>query len=1205
MRKLMRTMTIAAAMLSLSVAANGQNEDDNPKAGLHSVATTNLGATAKGSGAPWNKNWPAINALLPGHGRPFGALFGAPMTGALLEIRTVVPVDIKGIELFPLKYRGTRQISEAEIYVEGKLIKTVELPHAPGEGHFFPLDARGQNIGVKVTGEHPLEDLGDGKKGAPWGGWNRIRIYSSTDVAAMMAQPEAYAMPVNANNIAPTSGAIATGNVEVYGQPRVATEHPKTIWDQVDIDHYKQMLKTSPRLRKELEALKRAMDERLTKPLGIPQPRKNDKGEWVHISDREVGTAHTNLALDIANLGTVYVLTGEAKYADFAKQLLLAYADAYPNYGVGARPGFNHDPSKVFDQRLGDAIWLIQVARGYDLIYNSPMTDDERRHIEDDLIKASGQFIAANRAMVQAPTNWSAIGTTAVLIAGVATDDEDLIKTAMFGRNKGKSENEWWNGNPNPKPQGVELHFSERSIGADGLWTEGAMGYQFMALQALIADAEILWHRGIDLYRYRDAALKRLFDSPLEYSYPDLRTPAINDSGHGSIVGREAYLYEFGYKRYRDPKYLLILKQTGMHLGAAFQQFPVSILYDQDLDAETEPVEWSSVNFFDVGYGILRNTTPRGTVSLLMDYGQSGSHDHPDKLNIDVWGFGNRLMPDPGSVWYEQPLYRNWYSTSVAHNTLIVDELNQRRGGVVDPDQLIYGPAETMGIQRARLDTAYAGVTMDRAVFVTPQYTADLFGAFARVPRKMDLAWHPIGELQSIDVDLSDFAFNEPMERGYNELAETRAGQTSGSYTAQIDNKTTPLRLVAAGGHDTQVIVGKGHLGMSRPPAILQRRMADKTIYGNALDYSGAGAVKHVAQAGSLADGYGLLEITTDDGVDLAFASYRPDVYAAGDLETDAQQAFVQRKADKVVAAYLGGGTMLNVDDVQLQRSAPGLAYIEQAETGAFIVGNPSPEKAAFTLTHLAIKGMKAYRLDQAGKRVGDLSTDEAAHALTFSMEAASRVEFAPAGVVSVYEHRAEMLRKRLAEQEAEIAAMENAIKERAAKRQADAKNYNVPSDTLAITQAEDMSDQGGGKVNLTDRKRNIIGQAFSGWNNVGHYLEYTFDVPAEGYYNLALIYCSEMENGQRNLEVNGKIVDPDILLTFPATGGWANSSDDWRLFVVQNEVVERPLLIKLNKGKNVIRMTNTNGKGVNLDYLAIVSPDVKVTREMLIKKQQ
>ena len=1022
-------LRLLSAGLVLAMATSLLAQSGDPKAGLHSVGLTTLGATAKGSGAPWNKDWPAQNALLPGHGRPLGAMFGAPMTGARLDIRLVVPVDIKGIEVFPLNYNGTRQISEIEIHVEGEKIQTVAVPHALGKGHFFPLDAKGQNVSIVVTGEHPLENLGEGKKAPNWGGWNRIRVYSSTDVEAMMADVENYKVELNPAFIAPTSGTIAAGATKVHGKPRVATAHPKTMWDAEDIAHFKAMLKTSKELQVQYEGLKAAMDERLTQPLGIPQPRQNEKGEWVHISDREVGATHNNLSLDIANLGIVYALSDEDKYAEFAKQLLLAYADAYPKYGVGARPGFNHDPSKVFDQRLGDATWLIPLVRGYDLIYNyAGITEGERRKIEDDLIRASATFIAANRAQYSGATNWSAIGTTAILIAGRATDDQELIDRAIWGANKGKKQGKWWDGEAEQNPSGIELHFSAKAIEPDGMWTEGAMGYQFMALQALIADAEIFWRMGIDLYSYRDGALKRLFDSPLEYVYPDTKTPALHDSGHGSILGRESYLYEYAYQRYSDPKYLLILQQTGKHLAASFQQFPVSVLYDLDVNAAAEPVEWKSVNFFGVGFGILRTTTPRGTVSLLMDYGPDGSHGHPDKLNIDLWAYGERLIPDPGSIWYEQPLYRNWYYTTLAHNTLIVDELSQRRDKA---DQLVYGPAETFAMQRARTNLVYSGVMMDRSVFITPHYMADIFGAFSRLPRTMDLAWHPVGELSDVSLDLAPFEFKKPMEAGYSELANVRAAKTDGEYRLVVDNKATPIRLIAAGGPETQVIVGDGHLGLQRPPTILQRRITNDSIWGNAVDYHDSSYVKSVKQSGSLEQGYGLLEVATVDGVDLCYAAYRPGQMEAGGLSTDAQQVFVMRSGNKVHALYLGGGTTAAIDGVVLKLAEPGLAYVEQVDNGAYLVGNPSEKDAVVTFAMPALAGMEAWLLDKQGKRqqpVGLKSSE--AGVFSVAIPAASRIEFAASGQPSVHEHRAEMLRKRMAEQKAAVEAEENAARQ-------------------------------------------------------------------------------------------------------------------------------------------------------------------------------
>ena len=78
---------------------------------------------------------------------------------------------------------------------------------------------------------------------------------------------------------------------------------------------------------------------------------------------------------------------------------------------------------------------------------------------------------------------------------------------------------------------------------------------------------------------------------------------------------------------------------------------------------------------------------------------------------------------------------------------------------------------------------------------------------------------------------------------------------------------------------------------------------------------------------------------------------------------------------------------------------------------------------------------------------------------------------------------------------------------------------------------------------------------------------------------------------------------EPFAPLVLSATGGYANTSDDWRLGTALNPVSGKPLLLKLKQGANTIRLTNSNGRAANLNYLAITSPDVAVTRELLAAK--
>ena len=431
---------------------------------------------------------------------------------------------------------------------------------------------------------------------------------------------------------------------------------------------------------------------------------------------------------------------------------------------------------------------------------------------------------------------------------------------------------------------------------------------------------------------------------------------------------------------------------------------------------------------------------------------------------------------------------------------------------------------------------------------------------------------------------------------------------TDKPWTAAVTRDGNVARFIAAGGTETEVIVGDGHLGLERPPTILQRRITNSTVYGNAVDISGTegGYVKSAECEGSVKDGYGLLKIETARGTDLCFASYRPGSHKVGDLVTDAQQAFVMRDGDNVRAMYLGGGTMLQVGKALIGRDKPGLAYLEKAETGAYILGNPSPTECKVTVDFAPLNTMRTYQLDHKGRRVKQVNlASDAAGSYQLSMAPVSRVEFAPADVASVFEHRQAMLLKRQAEQEAAMKKAENEARVRTAAREKAAEANPVPANTIVIVQAEDFTGQGGGEVNVSDTKRAIIGKALLGWDAIGHWLDYTVEVPAEGYYNLTLCYCTELALCERQLGVNGEVQEPFAPLVFPSTGGWANGSDDWRLYTAPNPVAKHPLLIKLRQGKNVIRVTNLNGRGVNLDYLVVHSPDAKIDRASLNKQMK
>jgi len=240
-----------------------------------------------------------------------------------------------------------------------------------------------------------------------------LTLLSATPLVAQDAKPsagqpvaakpiEGYEPMVSAANLAPTAAiADPTAKVNVVGQPRATQGHPCTLWDSEDIDHYKKMLETSKELQGQVSALKAAMDKRITEPLGVPEPKLGPDGKKLFLGDQppfnvpgseSYPKRNSNLSHDIRALGMLYALTGEAKYGDYCKQILLAYATAFPNYGYSPKSGWPSFHSaidgRLQNQFLEDAGWLIGVGFGYDLIYNLPSwTPQERAMVHDNLFK--------------------------------------------------------------------------------------------------------------------------------------------------------------------------------------------------------------------------------------------------------------------------------------------------------------------------------------------------------------------------------------------------------------------------------------------------------------------------------------------------------------------------------------------------------------------------------------------------------------------------------------------------------------------------------------------------------------------------------------------------------------------------------------------------------------------------------------------------
>ena len=875
-------------------------------------------------------------------------------------------------------------------------------------------------------------------------------------------------------NIASTVATAPHERLFVFGQPRITKGHPSTIWDVEDVDHYREMLRSNRELQLFFADLKARMDDRLEKPIDIPQPRENSEGDWMfpgdYFPDFPGFPGEDSLtkfrryffrdAEAISDLGILYALGGDVRYAEYAKALLLGYANA-PRYGA-PKTLYYRSNQGMTGQLLDEALLLDKLAFGYDLIYNTPSwTNEQRSRVHDELLQPLASEMLYPSAPEIDPTgsfsrqanNRGAIGATSVLLAGYATDDPELVNAALYGiRTSLKKPNavglrqfpppkDWIAANAADPSNGLlTVHFASPCI-SDGMWVEGSPSYAFYVLGSMIDAAEAAWHHGLDLYRYNNGIFKYMFDFPLLFAYPDMTTPGENDASRSSMLkGFVPTMYEYAYRRYKDPNYLAVINNPEekhylntianspskppkigydrRHLGLSHVgSVPPSLLFDLDPNTETPVRKTPNVNYPGVGFGILRtrSSDQHDVQNLILSYGPSASH-HPDKLHIDLYAFDDVLMPSPG-VQYPYAgnlLIDKWYHTTLSHNTVTVDEKSQAvhphsdKLADVHADQITYAPAETFGMQRAWTDSAYPGIIMDRAVFLSREYLADLFGVFSETEHKYDLAWHIRGAAVA-DLAFEPKAFPNSAP-GYNALVDVlHAEPTDKAWSVSLSHEGHTARLLQAAGAATQAFIGKGGVYVdfssgardARPTAttIIERRENMRTtIFGNALDVSDSknGFVKSVIEYTGVDYSYALLKITTQIGTDFCFSSYASGEHDIQDLHTDAIQAFVRMNGVNPQALYLGGGTELAIKGAFIRRDQPGLAYLERDASGEYTLANPSPTPANITLLFPALSGFDAYVIDRWDRREGAANiTKHPNNVISVHLDAETKIKFA------------------------------------------------------------------------------------------------------------------------------------------------------------------------------------------------------------------
>jgi len=602
----------------------------------------------------------------------------------------------------------------------------------------------------------------------------------------------------------------------------------------------RQELKAAERAKVTLDSLLAGCNGWLEKKIEHPDP--NTPSQMRDRSDPQA-KAHSLLSKMAGWLGWAYQLTDNERYAQKAREILVGYARLYPDGYKEHRGVHPSDTSKVMAQRLSEAMWLLPLIQSYDMIHSSScLSADDRRLIESDLIRHAVTFINSKRSAAEEISlrdkrnpnwrtsdpepipgpvgNWSNFYNAAYIQAGIVLGDQEWIDIGLA----------------NTRTMIVQ------GIGDDGMWKEGAIGYQLFARHALVACMEPLARKGHDLYGYKGCRVKNLWDSPLKYAYPDGTAPGIHDSGRVSVGGDwTAMAYDYAYLRYQDPNYGGIVNDAHRQVFQSEGCYFPTLIY-QPLPKK-EIAALGSVIFETLGYAVLRGADggnpPAAATFLLMDYGpHGGGHGHPDKLNLILFADGDELAGEPKPYRYEDSRHAEWTRPTIAHWTVSVD---QREQAPTTGKLLAFYDAGAVKVMRGVSTAAYAGVGLDRTVVQMPGYIADIYRCWSNATRTYDYPLCFRGALDALDrADAAKLKpLGPPASRGYKHIAAREPIQTdqpwTGTWRREVSdtNPANLVKVILLGAPKTAIHIGQN---VDERHQVVVRRQAKETVFAAVID---------------------------------------------------------------------------------------------------------------------------------------------------------------------------------------------------------------------------------------------------------------------------------------------------------------------------------------------------------------------------------
>lgn len=568
--------------------------------------------------------------------------------------------------------------------------------------------------------------------------------------------------------------------------------------------------------------------------INVPMPR-DPGGGFTH-------EQHKRNYRAIVEAGELFRLTGEQGYADFVRDMLLAYADIYPR--LGPHPArSNQQYGRLFWQNLNDAVWLVNAVQGYGHV-RATLGAQERGRI-DGLFRAHVRFMSEESVKtfdrIHNHATWSTAG---VGMTGYLLGDRDMVRRALLGSRKdGKA---------------GFLRQVDELFSPDGYYAEGPY-YQRYALWPFMVFANAIDRNdpSLKIFERRDGVLLKALNTAVQLTYNG-HFMSFNDAMKDKTLNTEE-MYQgiaIAYARTRDAQLLSIAKDQQRVAFSAEGRLVAQAM----ARGAAEPFRFASALFSDGADGkagavavLRKGDSRRGQALVVKNSSQGMGHGHFDKLSWQFFDNGHEVVTDYGAARFLNivakdggkylPENESWAKQTIAHNTLVVDErshfdFDEAVGEANPAKQLHFSSGTDFSVSIGEIATAYPGVTMSRAMAMVAidglerPVVVDLLRVRSQTQRRYDLPLHFQGHIMRVGPALLSHVRERPVlgtGHGYDHIwvdATATPSPANAFLTWQLDDRFYTWRWVPVAG--SQMILAESGandpaFNLRREPMLIQR----------------------------------------------------------------------------------------------------------------------------------------------------------------------------------------------------------------------------------------------------------------------------------------------------------------------------------------------------------------------------------------------